>query len=78
MALKQLEATLTDDALPADALAANRSALKTLQEFARSLSHPPTGYAYPPAAIKNVVFAFRWAAAAAAGRGRGLWDGVLG
>ena len=57
-AMKQLEAAVSEKLLPADALLANRKALATLKEFSTSLSSSPSGY--PPAAVKNVEFVFRW------------------
>ena len=49
---------MSEKLLPADALLANRKALATLKEFSTSLSSSPSGY--PPAAVKNVEFVFRW------------------
>ena len=57
-AMKQLEAAVSENLLPADALQANKKALATLKEFSTSLSSSPSGY--PPAAVKNVEFVFRW------------------
>lgn len=56
VSLKQLEEVVTQDLLPADALEANRRALATLKQFARSLESP---HGYPPAYIKVVMFTFR-------------------
>ena len=49
---------MSEKLLPADALLANKKALATLKEFSTSLSSSPSGY--PPAAVKNVEFVFRW------------------
>jgi predicted carbohydrate-binding protein with CBM5 and CBM33 domain len=58
--MQQLEAKVTEELLPADALAANRRAFAAVQEFARSLESPQ---GFPKAAVKNVEFTFRWALA---------------
>lgn len=54
--MKQLEAAVTQQVLPTEALAANRQAMATLKEFARGLENPSS---YPPAAVKVVKFVFR-------------------
>ena len=56
LALRQLEAAVTEQVLPSEALAANRAALAAVREFAASLEPQ---YGYPPAAVKNVQFVFR-------------------
>jgi hypothetical protein len=54
--MKQLEAAVTQQVLPTEALAANRQAMATLKEFARGLENPSS---YPPSAVKVVKFVFR-------------------
>jgi len=56
VALRQLEAALTEQVLPADVLENNRKHMATLKQFAASLSQPA---GYPPATIKTVQFVFR-------------------
>lgn len=55
-ALRQLEAAVTETALPQDALAENRKAMHVVKEFARALDVP---YSYPPSMAKRVTFVFR-------------------
>ncbi|KAL4418994.1 hypothetical protein ABPG77_000859 [Micractinium sp. CCAP 211/92] len=59
LALRQLEAAVTEQVLPPEALEANRQAMATVKEFARSLEHADTPTGYPSASIKNVSFTFR-------------------
>lgn len=56
VAMKQLQAAVTDAQLPPDALASNKKAWHTLTQFAKALE---SEHSYPPAAVKNVQFVFR-------------------
>ncbi|KAL4430825.1 hypothetical protein ABPG75_006081 [Micractinium tetrahymenae] len=59
VALRQLEAIVTEQVLPADALEANKKAMAAVKDFARSLERADTPSGYPAASIKHVSFTFR-------------------
>lgn len=59
VAIKQLEEAVTETVLPVEALAANRAAMATVKDFAKSLETPHGYHGYPPASVKNVVFVIR-------------------